>query len=324
MTWTAFKVFQIAWRLPADVYHFHSPELIPWMFLLLLRGQPIVYDVHEDFRTGIMRAIYLPRWLAGLSAWLLRCLEHIAKRCFTIVIAERYYVEIFSNGLEVLNYPRLEDFSFVQTAPVQCDTIKPRSPILLYAGGLVRHRGALIYADLAREMPDVTVRTVGIISRGLVKEMQERSNQAVNLEVVGTRRWVPYPEILEAYRQQPTLGIAIFPDTDHYRQKELTKFFEYMAAGIPIVCSNFPVWRALVADQDVGVCVDPEDLPAIVRTIRELIADEARRMAMAANGRRLAQDKYNWDLEAARLNAVYLALAQPEPSSRSLRRRIMP
>ena len=56
-----------------------------------------------------------------------------------------------------------------------------------------------------------------------------------------------------------TAGLALFPDTPHYREKELTKFFEYMAAGLPIICSDFPVWRELVERHRLGLCVDPED-----------------------------------------------------------------
>ena len=319
MTWTAFLVFRIAWRLKVDIYHFHSPDLLPWMFLLLLRGRPIIYDVHEDFQTGILRAIYLPHWLAVLAAWFVRVLEQLARRYFTIVIAEKYYRDIFPNSTEVLNYPRLEDYSHLAAEPASSNS----PPVLLYTGSVIRHRGALQYAALARAMPDVHVRTVGIVARGLVQEMSEISGNAPNLEIIGVRRWVSYEEILAAYATRPALGIALFPDTDHYRQKELTKFFEYMAAGIPIVCSDFPVWRALIAQQGVGICVDPADLDGTVQAIRSLLDDLPRREAMSENGRRLATSRYHWDGEAARLDAIYQRLHPPVRVKHGLWRRLM-
>ncbi|WP_255476612.1 glycosyltransferase [Geminicoccus flavidas] len=306
MTLTALMVFLRAWRMRADVYHFHSPELIPWMFLLLLRGRPIVYDVHEDFSTGIRRAIYLPYWLAATCAFGLRVLEYLATRCFTVVIAEKYYVEIFPNGVELLNYPRVEDFP--ELAVHEVPEADSTAPVIVYAGSLVRQRGALNYADLAKAMPEVRVRTVGVVSSKLAREMRERAGDAANLEIVGVSRWLCYGEILEAYRAKPILGLAIFPDSDHYRRKELTKFFEYMAAGIPVVCSDFPVWRKLIERHGVGVCVDPEDLASAAATIRELIADRSRRQAMADRGRALVLERFNWDLEAARLDHLYVSL----------------
>lgn len=320
-TWTAFAVLCKAWRTPADVYHFHSPDLIPWMFLLLLRGQPIVYDVHEDFRTGINRAIYLPRLMAAVVAFLLRCLEHVVKHFFIIVIAEKYYVEILGKGIEVLNYPRLTDFPVINDNEVPSYGAGAEAPTLLYAGGLVRQRGALFYADLAREMPDITVQTVGIVSRGLVKEMRERARGAVNLQIEGAGHWIHYEGIMQVYQRKPILGLAIFPDSDHYRRKELTKFFEYMAAGIPIVCSDFPVWRALVVGHGVGICVDPEDTPSTIAAIRSLMLDRPRRQAMANRGRQLVEEKFNWDLEAARLDSIYRGLAlRPTGALGGLRR----
>src|SRR5690625_7556260 len=52
-------------------------------------------------------------------------------------------------------------------------------------------------------------------------------------------------------------GIAIFPPTEHYKKKELTKFFEYMNAGLPIICSDFPVWKQFINKYECGITVDP-------------------------------------------------------------------
>ncbi|MCE7896768.1 MAG: glycosyl transferase, partial [Gammaproteobacteria bacterium PRO8] len=52
---------------------------------------------------------------------------------------------------------------------------------------------------------------------------------------------MPFSEITKAYLEGGwRWGLALFPDTPHYRDKELTKFFEYMSFRIPIICSDFP------------------------------------------------------------------------------------
>ena len=74
--------------------------------------------------------------------------------------------------------------------------------------------------------------------------------------------------ILQVYRKALRqggwlAGLAIFPPNPHYYEKELTKFFEYMGAGLPIVCSDFPAWRTLMAETGAGICVDPQDPESI-------------------------------------------------------------
>lgn len=81
--------------------------------------------------------------------------------------------------------------------------------------------------------------------------------------------------------------------------------FEYMAAGIPVIASDFPLWRAVVEAHACGLCVDPRDPPAIAAAIDYLAShpDIARRMG--ENGRRAVCARYNWPREAAKLIQFY-------------------
>lgn len=49
MTNIVWKLFKLALKEKADVYHFHDPELIPIGILLKLKRMKIIYDVHGDY-----------------------------------------------------------------------------------------------------------------------------------------------------------------------------------------------------------------------------------------------------------------------------------
>ena len=106
------RTFLKALATPADLYHFHDPELIPAGLLLRLLGKRVVYDIHEDNRTALQEREYLPPWLRAAFAGPLGWIEEGASRHFHLVLAERYYAERFPRGEAVLNYvrfPRLDE-----------------------------------------------------------------------------------------------------------------------------------------------------------------------------------------------------------------------
>ena len=83
------------------------------------------------------------------------------------------------------------------------------------------------------------------------------------------------------------------------------KMFEYMAAGIPVVASDFPLWKEIVSGANCGVTVDPRDPTQIAKKIEQLVenTDLAHRMGQA--GRQAVETIYQWHHEWERLHRLY-------------------
>jgi glycosyltransferase involved in cell wall biosynthesis len=88
------------------------------------------------------------------------------------------------------------------------------------------------------------------------------------------------------------------------------KTFEYMAAGIPVVASDFPVWRTILGDAGAGLTVDPRNPARIAAAIRYLLEHPGEAEAMGRRGRSAVASRYNWDSQATRLLALYAELQQ--------------
>jgi glycosyltransferase involved in cell wall biosynthesis len=58
----------------------------------------------------------------------------------------------------------------------------------------------------------------------------------------------------------------------NYLESYSTKMFEYMACGVPVVCSDFPFWQWIIADADCGVTVDPMDPEAVAKVVESLVS----------------------------------------------------
>ena len=246
-------------------------------------------------------------------AGLISTVSALARSAFTIVIAERYYARLFPGGVEVLNYARLEEYAALQNI----ERRPPASLRALYTGSVTDSRGARHHARLLDHLPqDAELLLIGQCAIPALKaELEAKAAADRRLRLHLAPGWVPRDTIAACYGEPWTCGLALFPDTPHYREKELTKFFEYMAAGLPVVCSDFPVWRELVVGNGVGLAVDPEDAAAAVAAMVWLHEHPQEAAAMGRRGRELVRSHYNWDTQARRLIDLYRQMSSRRTST---------
>lgn len=289
---------------PAALYHFHDPELLPWAWLLLLRRVPVVYDVHEDYSLAIEHKRHLPAVVRRRGGHLLHLLERFLSWPFSVVIAEQCYAGRFPEAHAVLNYPRRELLDFV---PAHA----PQANRLLYTGNITRSRGALELAWCVRDIPDLELTLAGHCAPELAAELRSVAGVAGagRLHILGEGQYLPFDQIAALYSWRTWLAaVVLVPPSPHYREKHLTKFFEYMAVGLPIICTDVPAWRALIQEQGVGLCVDPKDTAAVAGALRYLKQHPEQAREMGRRGRELVRTRYNWEGQAQKLLRMYQSL----------------
>ena len=78
-----------------------------------------------------------------------------------------------------------------------------------------------------------------------------------------------------------------------------------MSAGIPVICSNFPLWRQIIEANQCGICVDPENTEEIAEGIKFILLNKDNSRNMGENGKEIVAKIYNWETEERKLLDAY-------------------
>lgn len=313
VTRLAWRILRVARARRATIYHFHDPELLPVGVALSLLGAKVVYDVHEDYGNQVAEREWIPRRLRRPAAVAVGLAENVCVRALDGVVAVTPTIAgkfAPSKTETVQNFPPHAEF-----APVSIDGYIARRPLVAYTGEISALRGA-------REM----VAAMELVSRSdacLVMAGRFPS-EALNQELRGRpgwtrvdyRGWVERPS-LPALLEQCRVGLALLHPVENYLTAQPIKLFEYMAAGIPVVASDFPAWRPFVAEEGAGVLVNPLDAGAVAAAITGLLDDPVEAWEMGQRGRRAVETRLGWESQGARLVGLYHRLLAGDGERRS-------
>jgi len=298
---TTKKVFDKAKELNSDIYHFHDPELIPVGLRLKKLGKKVIFDIHEDVPKQILAKSYLGEFSKKLLSTLYALYENRMCRKFDALIVptslmQKRFAEINPLTVEVRNYPILEELLLEQTW-------SNRDNRLCHIGSLARARGIV---EMVKSLSVSCIRLElggDFRPRQLEEELQALSGwQYVNYRGYLTRDGV------KVVLSRAKAGLVTLHPTDSYLEAIPVKMFEYMAAGIPIIASDFLFYKELLEGYDCAVFVDPLEPHEIGEACKKLLADDDKAKKMGDIGRQAVIEKFNWSHEEKKLYDVYAGL----------------
>lgn len=286
----------------ADLYHFHDPELIRVGLALRRRGKRVVYDVHESHAESMLDRAYLPPWARRLASRQVAAAERKADSCLdAIVAATPKIARQFQNPRTVLvqNYPLLGELDPPGGVP-----FRERARALGYVGGVSAVRGAHQMVDAIRSVEGAVLKVAGAMTpASLESELAARPGWAQ----VEHRGALDRPGVA-AMLGECRGGVVLFHPLRNHVESQPNKLFEYMAAGLPVLGSDFPHWREIVLGHRCGELADPLDTAAVAEAMRRLVDDPARSEELGANGRAAVLARYNWGTQEAALLGLYRGL----------------
>lgn len=180
---------------------------------------------------------------------------------------------------------------------------------LLYFGALQPWQGvetALRALALLADLPDLAL---VVCAAGSPRRARPYERLAARLGLADRVRWqynLPEDE-LAPWRAHATIALAPLADCPRNVAQGCCplKILEAMAAGVPVVASDLPVVREVIADGEDGWLVRPDRPAALARAIRLLLDYPDRRRAIGEAARRKIAAGYTWERATRRLGEVY-------------------
>lgn len=296
----------------ADAWHAHDLTGLIAIAPVVGGPAPVVYDSHEIYlEAGTARLLPRPA-RALLEAYERRLVARTTamvtvNRALEAIFAQRYRPRRI---VVVHNCPDRWQRPAELPDRIRASTAIPReSPVILHHGSLGPHRGVeqLMEAIL---QPGVDQAHLVLLGFGeSVERFRSMAQDGVRRGRVHILEAVPPSELLTWVTTADIGAVPIQPSTLNHRLSTPNKLFECLAAGVPVVVSDFPTTREIVLEDPLaplGAVCDPTSPASIAFGIRSILElDVTARADLRARCAQAAEDRWNWQTESAQLVGLY-------------------
>ncbi|UCH96089.1 MAG: glycosyltransferase [Candidatus Aminicenantes bacterium] len=291
------KMFIMAKKQQADIYHFHDPELlITGLLLRLFTKAKVIYDIHEDYSKNIIDK----EWIK------FKILRHLISKMFFFL--EKLACRLMSGNVVVLShwlnkYPKAV---LVRNYPIPGDLEEKKDEnLFVYVGTLGSKRSdlqmTLIFVELMQMIPGIKFYITG--------EFLEKKNEAAVMDVVNRYSnnitflgYRPFPEVRKILSRSK-YGFVLYSSIK-YQENIPVKLYEYLAYGIISIFSSFDDFNYEIESEGWGIGINPKNPGEAAKRIYDTITDKEKIKKLEENIKHYRK-KYSWESEKKELLNLY-------------------
>lgn len=295
------EAFKKAVALKSNVYHLHDPELISVGLKIKRKtNAKIIFDVHEYISDQIMNKKWIkPNIVRKIVNKLYPLYERkLLKKYDGLIVAVpdliRYYK--YQHNIAVIrNFPILKIIEKIK--PIKKNT---NNKIIIYPGTLSLSRGMKIMLEVMLKLPDdYELWLFGTWHNYTEFEYCKELPGWKKTKYFGKK----HPEDVYSFMKSADLGIQLLQPLNQYQKEDYpVKVFEFIAAGLPVLMSDFPHKKELFGKS--VEYVDPQKPKEIANKIEKLISNPKVKDKLIEKGNKFIKD-FSWEKEEDTLLEFY-------------------
>ena len=291
-----------ALKVNADIYHVHDPELLQIALKLKRKGKKVIFDSHEDVCGQILGKKWIPRPLRPIISLFYKFYSNrVLSRLDYLIGVTPFLVE----KLKTLN-PSTElitNFPILSLEKNQIKILTYKWKSFCFAGGITEQWNHETILSALEDI-DGTYDLMGRAEQEYISKLHKyKSWDKVIYHGLVTQQEVRM--ILSSC----SVGLAILDYSENTCGKVgtlgNTKLFEYMQVGLPVICTDFVLWKEIVDNWHCGICIPPGDVDALQKAMQYMIDNPDKAKEMGENGRRAVLEEFNWGIEEKKLLKLY-------------------
>ena len=300
-----------------DLVHAHDRHTLPLaarsVGCLRARGRPAAWlsDVHEDVgataargATG-MRGALRRRMVLGQQAEFLPDADAVVTVSDTLAnrLATNHRLPV--RPTVVLNSPWV-DPSATSPSLRALTGLEVEVPLLVYAGGCAPQRGVANGIEALAHLVDVHLALVCAPTDPDVPALLAHAQVLGVAERVHRVDYVPADQIVTLLRGAD-VGLVPLLHRPNHEISLVTKYLEYLHAGLPVVTSDVREMAVFTSEHDLGTVYPAGDVEALVAAVRWVLAARDRLSTRVALSPAVAATA--WSRQAERLLGLYDRIA---------------
>lgn len=296
-----YKIFKLLKNIDADIYQTYSVEMLLVCLLLKRKGKKIIFDLREPHPYTLLYkfkrvSLKTKIMIKAIERWMRFCLKRLD---LTITVAEdiKKYTEKWGvKNVDIIgNYPSVmpeHEFTYEE----YCQ----RKDSVLYYGSIYVISRQEVFMDALHSLPNIKYVLAGKFEYDYYKE-----------QIVSHPYWKQVA-FKDGFNRQELLEMLLTSTISNTLRdftvlvgcssgsNGIIKLYESMEAGLPIICSDVPVYRKMMEKYPCGILVDVNNSAQIEQAIRYLTENKKEAYEMGQMGRKAVKEQYNWETESQR------------------------